>query len=145
MQYVPWVALEADPRHRWCLCSSVWTSPQWACPSRWGYGGWCLYILTSNENATPKLTSLFQGIYFYRGFLATLWIQNIDTILSLLGLTWNVRSLYTCARSSRCYIGIFRISICKSSLAKIPKIMFFFVKWYELSGILNSIFLMNFF
>ena len=49
-----------------------------------------LNILTSNENATPKYTSISQ-VYientFTEGFLVISWIQETDTILTLLVLT----------------------------------------------------------
>ena len=55
------------------------------------------------------------------------------------------KCLYACANSNHSLIGIFRIRICKPSLATIPKIMNYWFMWYTFSCILTSIFLIKLF
>ena len=56
-----------------------------------------LLIYSRATNATQHQMyiniSRIYWIYLHRGFLFILWMQNIDTILILFVLTWNVRML----------------------------------------------------
>ena len=84
-------------------------------------------------------------IYFHRGFLVILWIQKTDTILSLSVLMWNVRLFIR----MRTFQPLFNRHFQNQHLQAWPgynnKGNELLVMWYEFSGILNSIFLLELF